>query len=492
VTGADADLPSAGRQLLHGSIWLIGLRWAVRLTGVVSTLILARLLSPHDFGVVAIAMIVVGMFEVFSWNGQELAIIRHNTPTAEHYNTAWTISAGIGFAIAAGIFLFAPLANVYFHDDRSIAVMRWLALRPLLSGLENAGVITFQRNLKFSRVFSYNFCAKVISFAVTIIAAIVLRNYWALVVGTIVGQASRTILSYIIHPYRPRISLAKRAEIWSFSIWSFTRAVGSYFITQIDVIAIGGVAGATSMGRYTVGKDVASSPVEELNEPVSAVLFPVMARYQSEPEQLRSLYLKTLGWAAVIGASASVGVVMIAQDMVDLILGSKWHDIVPLMAWLSLTAGISALTNSSFTVLDILGIPKVGARMQWLRVALMALALCPIAYLTHNLLMIAQARLAVTIIFVPSLLLSVGHRISVTGWDYVQTFWRPTVGGAAMAGVLQLVNNTLTAGFERLIVDVLLGILTFGGTIFALWSLKKQALSPEDDIVNLLARTVAS
>src|SRR6201996_9212138 len=94
-----------GRKMLNGSIWLIGLRWAVRLTGVISTLVLARLLSPSDFGVVAIAMVVVGMFEVLSWNGQELAIIRHDTPNRDHYNTAWTISALIGAVIALAIVL---------------------------------------------------------------------------------------------------------------------------------------------------------------------------------------------------------------------------------------------------------------------------------------------------------------------------------------------------------------------------------------------------
>src|SRR5215469_8360793 len=196
-----------GRQMFTGSVWLIGLRWAVRLTGVISTLVLARLLSPSDFGVVAIAMVIVGMFEVLSWNGQELAIIRHDTPTPDHYNTAWTISALIGVVIAVGIVLVAPLTKNYFHDDRSIAVMRWLAIRPLLSGLENVGTVDFQRDLRFDRVFGYNFYAKVIAFFVTITAAALLRNYWALVIGSLTGQSARTILSYVLHPYRPAFSL---------------------------------------------------------------------------------------------------------------------------------------------------------------------------------------------------------------------------------------------------------------------------------------------
>jgi len=472
--------------MLTGSVWLIGLRWAVRLTGVISTLVLARLLSPSDFGVVAIAMIVVGMFEVLSWNGQELAIIRHTTAIPDHYNTAWTISALIGVVIAAGIILVAPLTKNYFHDDRAIAVMRWLAIRPLLSGLENVGTVDFQRDLRFDRVFGYNFYAKVIAFFVTITAAALLRNYWALVIGTLTGQSARTILSYLLHPYRPAFSLSKRVEIWSFSIWSFTRAVGSYFITQIDVIAVGGTNGSAAMGRYTVAKDVASSPVDELNEPVSAVLFPVMARYQSDPVQLRNLYLRTLGWAAIIGASAGPGVMMVAQDMIRLILGAKWYDTIPLIGWLALTAGASALTNSSYTVLDILGIPHVGARLQWIRVLLLAALLLPIAWFSHSLMAIAQARLAVSLIFIPTLLLSVGVYVSVSWKQYLAVLWRPILAGFVMCAVLYGINFVVPPLAPlRLAIDVFLGAVIFGLALLALWSWSGRPASPERDILTL-------
>ena len=477
---------SPGRQMLHGSAWLIGLRWAVRLTGVLSTIILARLLSPNDFGVVAIAMIVVGLFEMLSWTGQELAIIRHATPTREHYNTAWTISALLGIGIAVIIFLMAPLADQYFHDPRATTVIRWLSLRPLLSGFENVGTVDFQRDLKFHRVFGYNFYSKLVAFTITISLALYLKNYWALVAGILVGQLSRTAFSYLLHPYRPRLSLAKRSELWSFSIWSLIRAIGTYFITQIDVIAIGGMSGPTQMGSYTVAKDVASSPVEELNEPVSSVLFPVMSRYQEKPEKLRSLYLRTLGWAAVIGASAGVGVSLVAQDMVTLILGTKWQGIIPLMGWLALTSGVAALTNSAFTVLDVKGLPRLGARMQWFRVLLMAAAVFPVAFFTHNLVRIAEVRLLVTLLFVPPLLITVGAQVSLKGRDYFSAIWRPVVAGALMALAVTLFNSaTGIIGFVRLIADVMVGATTFGTALLCLWIISGKPLSAENDIATL-------
>ncbi|HTW32212.1 MAG TPA: oligosaccharide flippase family protein, partial [Candidatus Sulfotelmatobacter sp.] len=151
---------SPGVHLFRGSAWMVGLRWAVRLTGIVSTVILARLLTPADFGVVAIAMIVVGLLEMLSQTGQALAIIQHESPTREHYDSAWTISILIGIVIALAIVAIAPLTRYYFHDPRSIVVMQCLAVRAILGGFENVGMIDFRRDLRFDRVFLYTIAGK--------------------------------------------------------------------------------------------------------------------------------------------------------------------------------------------------------------------------------------------------------------------------------------------------------------------------------------------
>ena len=235
------------RDLLRGSAWMIALRGALRLTGVVSTSLLARLLTPGDFGVVAITMIVVGLFEMLSDTGHGAAIIRHRNPTREHYDTAWTVYVAVGLVLAAVIYPVAPFTNVYFHDQRAVLVMQCLSVRAILGGLENVGVLDFKRDLRFGSVFGYTFYAKAISFAVTISLAFLWRNYWALVAGMICSQAARTILSYMMHPYRPRHSLARFSEIYGFSLWVFIRSIGAYLQSQIDAIAVGGATGASSM-----------------------------------------------------------------------------------------------------------------------------------------------------------------------------------------------------------------------------------------------------
>jgi lipopolysaccharide exporter len=475
---------SAAAHMVHGSAWMIALRWAIRLTGLVSTIILARLLTPADFGIVAIAMIVVGMLEILNQTGQKLAIIRHQNPTAAHYDSAWTVSVLIGFGIAVAIVAIAPLTKIYFHEPRAIVVMQCLALRAILGGLENIGTIDFRRDLQFNVFFLYNVYPKLISFVVTIGLALVLRNYWALVAGILTGQLAMTVLSFTMHPHRPRFSLEKVADIWSFSIWTFTRAIGNYLNTQVDQIAIGGISGAASMGRYSVATDVASSPSKEINDPMVAVLYPVMSKLLGDVERLRELYLRTLGWSAIICAAASVGVALVAPEMVHLVLGPKWVDVTPLMGWLALSAGVLGLSSGAYTLFDAVGLPHIGARMQWVRLVILAIAVFPVAFITRDLQMIAATRLIVTIVFMPTLFFAVGRTIDVSPRDYLRALWRPFAAAAIMAACVVLANRVLpVSGNLKLVIDIVLGGVSFNAAIFALWIASGQPPSPEQDLV---------
>jgi lipopolysaccharide exporter len=487
--GAAGGQTGPGTHMLRGSAWMIAMRWAIRLTGVVSTIVLARLLTPKDFGVVAMAMIVVGMFEMLNQTGQGLAIIRHGNPSREHYDTAWTISVMIGFGIAASIVLVAPLTKIYFHDEHSIIVMQCLALRAIMGGFENIGTLDFRRDLRFSKIFVYNFYAKLFSFVVTIALAVALRNYWALVAGILSGQFARTLLSYVMHPYRPRISFAAMSEIWSFSTWTFIRSLGSYFLNTVDVIAVGGATGASSMGHYTVAKDLAFSPTHEIVGPMGSVLFPVMARYQNDPVQLRQLYLRVLGWALIIGASTGIGISLVAPDLVRLVLGQKWVSITPLVAWLALNASIATLNSGAYTTLDALGVPRLGARLQWLRVVVLAGAMFPVAYLTHDLVTLVIVRLLVTVLLIPPLLIVAGKRTGVTVRDYGAAFWRPIAAGGVMALAVWSMNQGLAfTGPVRLGLDIVLGGVVYLGTLLALWNISGRPLSAERDLIALIER----
>jgi lipopolysaccharide exporter len=469
--------------MFAGSAWMIALRWATRLIGLCSTVILARLLVPQDFGIIAMAMLIVGMLELLNQTGQRLAIIRNPNPTRGHYDTAWTLSMLIGLGVGVAIFISAPLASIYFHEPRTIPVIQCLALRAALGGLENIGIVDFRRDLRFDLFFYYNLCPKIFSACLTVLCAFAWRNYWALVVGILTSQVVMVVTSFAMHPYRPRLSLAKLGEIYSFSAWTLFRTIGFYFNGQVDQFTIGGVFGAAVMGRYAVAADVAASPLEEINAPMVAVLYPVMSKIQHDPERVRDIYLATLGWSAVICASVGVGVTLVAHDMVLFVLGSKWLMAEPLVGWLALSAGLSGLSSGAYTAFDVRGKPHLGAQMQWIRLLLLVMAIVPVALLLRSPADIALTRFLITAIFLPTLLFAVGREIGAGPGDYFRIFWRPAAAASVMGLFVATLNGAVPPSGYRLILDVVTGALTFTGTSVALWWVSGKPKAPESALV---------
>src|SRR5258707_12487166 len=135
-----------GAKLVKGSVWMVALRWAARLIGLINTYILVRLLNPPDFGVVAMAMIVVGMIETLAESGQKLVVIKHPNPQRADYDTAWTMSILFGLTVSVVILLLSPLTEYYFREPRAIDVIKRLALRSFIGGFEKVRVLLLSRD----------------------------------------------------------------------------------------------------------------------------------------------------------------------------------------------------------------------------------------------------------------------------------------------------------------------------------------------------------
>jgi O-antigen/teichoic acid export membrane protein len=467
-------------QMARGATLVMLLRWSNRLSGLVSTVILARLLTPVDYGIVTIAFIVVGMVEVFGQTGQATAIIRHPNPTREHYDTAFTIRMILGLVLGASIFALAPLTTTYFQEPRATLVVEILACRTAIVGLQNIGTVNFQRDLRFHRQVLFQAYPMLISFVVTIASAYLLRNYWALVIGILTQNFFSLVLSYVMEPYRPRLSVAKFGEIWSFSAWSLFRAIGSFTANEIDKVAVGGFAGAAAMGRYNAAREIATIPSQELINPIVGVLLPVMASARNDRGKQRELYLSVLYWSALICASTGIGVSLVADDMTDLLLGSQWQDVKPLMPWFAMSFAILALSSSVYSAFDTLGRADISAKLQWTRVIGFGLAVIPTAFLTHDVKAVIIGRFLVTLLITPTLFYALSKALDVPMRSFAATLWRPLAAGLAMAAVVLAINALIDfTGPIRLALDMAAGGATFGAAVMFLWFATGRPEGPE-------------
>ena len=456
------------RQLLHGSAWQLCLRWAIRFSGLISTIILARLLTPEDYGIVAIATLIYGTIEVFSQVGVYNSVIRHPNPTREHYDTVWTMSLLIGFALALAVLALTPLTVFYFHEPRAKPVLEVLALRSALGGVQNVAVLNFQRDFKFRKQFSLNVISTIIGFVAVMVSAFVLRDYWALVIGIMAKQVALVILSYVIEPYLPRFTLSRVSELYAFSVWTLFRNIGNYAFDQIDKFAIGGAMGAPDMGRFEAAKDLAYSPVAEITSPLNFALFPVMAKLQDNPKKQREVFLEALHLSALICSSMAIGMALVADDAVHLVLGAKWDSIAPIIPWLALSYGLLGLTGCVYSLLESMGRANLSARLQWTRVLALGLASFPVAFYYRELEAVAFVRFAVCCAITPTLFLALRVALDMSSRDLGAVLWRPFTAGLLMAVVVLALNATVPlAGTTRLMADVAVGASSFTVALLA-------------------------
>jgi O-antigen/teichoic acid export membrane protein len=280
-------------------------------------------------------------------------------------------------------------------------------------------------------------------------------------------------------------------ELWSFSIWTFFKSIGTYLSSQVDKLAIGGFAGAAAMGRYEVAVDVSSSPSLEINAPMISVLFPVMAKTLGDRAKLKELYLTVLYWSVLICTSTAVGVALVTSDLVDAVLGPQWQDVKPLMPWLAIAYGFTGIVWSVYPAFDVIGKPQVSARLQWANLILLSCCVVPAALIFKSLQVVVEARFAFSLLAVPVMFWFLAKEFDLNRRDFFLVFWRPLVASATMACAVLAIKNAMVPGIPRLLACVGAGALAYVVSIMVIWSLIGFPDGPEKTVWHLLFRTRA-
>lgn len=478
-----------GRQLAFGSLWMLAMRWSIKVIGLVSTLVLARLLTPDDFGLVAKAMVLVGVIECLNDSGQRLAIIRMERPTQEHYNSAWTIQVLLGFAAGLLIFLCAPLTAGYFDSADAVLVAQALALRPVITGFENIGTVDFRRNLNFGSEFRYGVITKVASFCVTMALAFSLRSYWALVGGIIGGQIIFVLLSYLMHPYRPHISFCRVRELWSFSIWTLASSFILRLQERFDQFLVAGIAKTATMGHYAIGTEIGRLPAAEVILPTTRAIYPVFAKASRDLPTLRALYLRVQAIVVFAISAMSIGIALVAEDLVLVALGERWVAATPYLIFGALAAGVATINQIVIPLVNAVGDARSTAVQMLIRFCFVA----PLLFLglkLDGILGVIQAALVAELLLMPTFFRHAKRILSLSLWELTEPCWRSILATAVMAGALAWLP--VTQGIElpvvRLFVQVAYGAATYLGFSLVMWLIAGRPDGAEAAIIAAIRR----
>jgi O-antigen/teichoic acid export membrane protein len=472
------------KQIAAGAVWMILLRFSVKGIGIISTIILAHLLAPEDFGLIALASSIYAMVELIRAFGFDIALIQNQQATKEHYNTAWTMN--ILFAIVAStiILLSSHYISTYYHEPRLVNILYIIAFIILIDGFNNIGTVEFRKQLNFTQEFKYQVLTKLSGFCVTIPLAWLWHNYWALLIGMCANALTSLMLSYLLQSYRPQISLQASKDLFKFCSWLVFNNAFRFVNNHSQRFILAKITTPHELGIYTVSNEIGMLTSTEIIAPINRAAYPGYAKLAEQKQQLKITYLKTLSHITLLAIPCALGIVAIAPVIVPVMLGEKWLDAIPLIQLMAIASALDALQTNSQYIYLALAKQKITSKL----LILNSVIFLPfLFYLTiqHGAIGTANAILITSIIMTPINFFKIGQLLSIKIIDFIKIIYRPLLSSIGMLIIIrgfitssELHENTILS----LIVILLIGVITFHLLLIITWYLSGQPKSVERDL----------
>lgn len=346
------------RKGSFASILLVLEQGAKKMIGLVSTLILARVIMPEDFGIIAIALLVTGFVDILSTTGSEDYLLRVDKLDDDKINTAWTINFILKTIVSLLMIAGGFWAADYYSDPRLVYIISAYAMICFVYSLKNPGMAYLRRAQEYSKIVKLSLITKTFAVIATITAALTLQNYWALVIGAATAALSLTIGSHLIYPYRRRFQLSNAKEQWAFSGWMIPQAIFGYIRSQLDTFLVSSTFGQAALGSYHTIKYIAFMPSEYLLTPMTRPFMVELTKSKTNKNYFNKQYNASFILIMLIAAPIS-SIMYFYYDLVTLmILGPNWLDYSYLMAIFSLLIPCYIMLQHATRVLILYGKTK--------------------------------------------------------------------------------------------------------------------------------------
>jgi lipopolysaccharide exporter len=476
--------------MLKSVAWTVGFRMLDRAAGVVSMLLLARMLLPEHFGIVALATSVLAFVELLGALGLDTILIQKKDPTREHFDTAWTIQLGIATICGAILAVAAIPASWFFKEPRVAPIIFMLAGATFVDGLQNIRIVEFRKQMRFDREFVYMAIRRLSGIAVTLTLAVILRNEWALAIGILSGKTIGVMVGYWMRPYVPRLTLVARGELLAKSWWLFLANLVQFVRARSSDILLGRVAGTAAVGAYSLGSEMATTVSSELVAPINRVALPEFSSIGTR-EGVLSRVDQVTGLVAVFLTPASFGLAACAGPVVEVFFGARWAATSQVLQILALSGWLSALGSNLGMALLALGHYTANAAVHAAGAAILVPLIILGAFVAGPE-GVAVATLAANVLTVG---IGIGTAHKLTGYSplgFLRQCWRPTLAALSMYAIVKwvLMYTANLHGAVHLVVAVATGTVLYPAALLLLWTMSGRPDSAERTAMTLAAKVL--
>lgn len=422
------------KSVRGGMVTMLGqaLTITIQLT---STVVLARLLSPEDYGVIAMVMAVTAFAGLFREMGLSTAAIQKKDLTRGQQSNLFWLNVVMGCVLTLLVAVGSPLVAQFYNKPELVSVTTVLSFNFLICSLATQHNAMLVRNMQFGRKSVATISGALVTLVVAVVLALQGRGYWALVWGTLVGSVITTVLTLALAPFHPsrpsrgqgiREMLGFGANVTAFNFVN-------YFHRNLDTILVGRYWGAESLGYYSRAYQLLMFPITAIREPINSVAFPAMSQLQNKPEEFRQYYRGLTLLLSHMTMPLVAFLLLYSELIVELTLGKQWLAAAPIFSVLAITAFI----QTPYTLVGIVQL-SLGRGKRYLQLGFMSAIVTSAGFcigLKWGPIGIATAYAVTTYILVIPTQIWGFKGTSLALGDFFSSIYRPCLA-ALLAGVI--------------------------------------------------------
>ncbi len=334
-------MPKLTASVTRGATWLLAGRFLSQVIGFVSMMFAARFLSPEDVGLAFIAITVMTLIGAILEFPTAAALIHFDAPTRDDYGTAWTLGILRGLIVSAMLLALAWPISMFYGDARLFPLMLLVAAYPTILGLRNAYMEEFARSLVFSPEAFSEIAVKLTSAITIILIAWQTGSYWAIPIGLVGSGVAGVLISFILKPKLPRLTLASFRRIFGYSLWLGLGHVFRHLTWQADGLFVATLGKAT-MGYYSYGTQLSQRVSTLLTAPINRSLFSAFSSIQKDGLRLKRAFLLSMSFTFALMLPLGLGMSALAEPIIAIMFGEKW---LPATIVLALAGPVIAFNN---------------------------------------------------------------------------------------------------------------------------------------------------
>ncbi len=341
---------SLTQRVTQAGVWLLIGDGLGRGANFVKLIVLARLLSPGDFGLMGVALVVTSVVEYFTELGLNAALVQRRGDIRPYLDTAWVCQIARSIGLACLVVAVAPLAARFFGEPAAVAIIQTLALDIVIRGFVNPGVVCLRRELETRREVLWRSAGMTAGLVVGVPSALILRNVWALVISLVTASSVDMLMSYWVHPYRPsfHLDLAKARELMRFGRWiSWFRAV-AFATSELPSLVVAKAVGVHPLGQFQMARQLGVLPTVTLGTHAHGVMFPALAGLSGDAQRRRA-YLRALSVLSTVTIAFAAALTVFGPRLIDVVLGPQWTGMatsLQILVWAGCVRALTLLNNA--------------------------------------------------------------------------------------------------------------------------------------------------